>query len=404
MEYWKQRNLMFCAVLGTVSSLGGQEKAYYYAGEPGDSEQLFVELINRARADAVAEGQRLVETTDPDVELLRTVSGIQAEDIETAFADLPTSLPPLAINGILGDIAESHSMDMFTNDFEGSEGSDGLLPEERAFAAGYSVASFAENVYAIGQSVWSTHWWFQVSESTRSNIHSSLAKEIGVGIVEVTHSDGENAVGPLVVTQDYGSRTGGLPMVTGVVYWDADGDGFYDEGEGLGGVLVEVAGERHYTTTAASGGYAVPVESGDGVYTVRMVGPGLAETTEQVTISEGENVKVDRVETAEPTALMAALSDTDGDGMVDFLGSALGGEAPKVERGAGTLRMRYTAARDDVVYRVLRNTDLGPAGWRENGVTQSPDPASASVGSEIVAEVAIPEGGPIFLRLEVYPE
>lgn len=403
MQNWKQWNILVCLFAGSVSSLWGQGKAYYYAGEPGDSEQLFVELINRARADAVAEGQRLVETSDEDVQFLRDFTGIDSADIESAFADLPASLPPLAINNILGRLAHSHSIDMAINGFESSEGSDGLSPEERAFEAGYTFNSFAENVYTIGESVWSTHWWFQVSESTRSNVHSSSAKEIGVGVVKAANSD-EYVVGPLVVTQDFGSRTGGLPMVTGVVYWDADGDGFYDSGEGLGGVLVEVVGERHYTTTAGSGGYAVPVESGDGDYTVRMVGPGLAETTEEVTISGGENVKVDRVETAEPSALMAELSDTDGDGLVDFVGSALGGEAPKVERGSGTLRMRYTAARDDVVYRVLMNTDLGPAGWREGGVTQSPDPGNAEAGSEIVAEVAVPEGSSVFLRLEVYPK
>jgi hypothetical protein len=40
----------------------------YSIGEPTDEEQLYLELINRARANPKAEGLRLATSTDPDVQ------------------------------------------------------------------------------------------------------------------------------------------------------------------------------------------------------------------------------------------------------------------------------------------------------------------------------------------------
>jgi len=54
-------------------------------------------------------------------------------------------------------------------------------------------------------------------------------------------------------------------FVLGVVYDDQDGDQFYDAGEGLSNVSIDVAGVGT-TTTATAGGYGLPV--GAGTYTV----------------------------------------------------------------------------------------------------------------------------------------
>src|SRR5689334_5297819 len=39
----------------------------YSIGQPTDEEQLYLEYLNRMRADPTAEGQRLATTTDPSV-------------------------------------------------------------------------------------------------------------------------------------------------------------------------------------------------------------------------------------------------------------------------------------------------------------------------------------------------
>ena len=105
----------------------------------------------------------------------------------------------------------------------------------------------------------------------RNNVNSPLFREIGVGVV-----DGSNgSVGPQIVTQDFGVQQTAIPLLSGVVYYDFNGNNFYDVDEGIGGVRVDVPGASYYAVTAISGGYAVPVPA-DGSYTLTFSAPGLA--------------------------------------------------------------------------------------------------------------------------------
>jgi hypothetical protein len=94
-----------------------------------------------------------------------------------------------------------------------------------------------------------------------------------------------------LVTQDFGTDQTGRWFITGVVYYDVNGNGAYDLGEGVGGVTVVVDGAAFYSVTAGSGGYSVPVTQ-NGDYTVTFSLPGTADAVEHVTIG-GANVKVD---------------------------------------------------------------------------------------------------------------
>lgn len=384
------------------ASLGALD--FYFSGNPGPEEQLFVELINRARADAVAEGERINSSDDPDLQLLFIIFGTHPDQITADFAALPPSLPPLAIHPSLRVMAQKHTEDMLLEDFQESTGSDGLDPSDRALSIGYNFNFLAENNYTIGDSLMQIHWVFQLTPATRENIHAADAREIGIGLLEESRSDNTIATGPFLATQDFGARPNADPLLTGVVYWDEDADGFYDTGEGLPGVLVEVDGETHYTVTADGGGYALPLLSGNGDYTVRFVAPGLAPTQHTVTVIDGQNVKLDRVETTEPTAYFNATTDVDGDGYTVFLDGALDGKPITADRDGANLNLRYTLGKADLRYRVLRSSDLGGFGWTTDGVSQSPDPESAAEGTEVTATVALPAGGPVFLRLEVYPQ
>ena len=60
-----------------------------------------------------------------------------------------------------------------------------------------------------------------------------------MGVVEGTNG----GVGPLLVTHAMATSSDyNQPFITGVAYFDTDGDGFYDEGEGIGGITVKVDG------------------------------------------------------------------------------------------------------------------------------------------------------------------
>jgi uncharacterized protein YkwD len=276
-----------------------EEGSLYSIGQPSGEEQLYLELMNRARADPVAEGERLRATTDPDVTSAYAAYHVDLDLMVAEFSALSPA-PPLAMNAALMEAARRHSEDMLVNDFQGHDGSDGSTLAQRVTAQGYPWSVLGENVYSYARSVWHAHAGFNVDwgpggaggmqfgRGHRVNIHSANYREVGVGVVW-----GRNrTVGPQLVTQDFGTRQGATPLLTGVVFYDLNGNGFYDVGEGIGGVTVTVDGASFYAVSANSGGYAVPVP-GDGTYTVRFNGSGLAQETQVVEVSGLRNVKLD---------------------------------------------------------------------------------------------------------------
>ena len=283
----------------------------YSIGDPTNEEQYYLELINRARANPTAEALRFVTTTDTDVLFAYSYFGVNLVLMQTQFA-LIAPAPPLSMNATLLTAARSHSQNMLQNNYQGHSGPDGSITTRLAgYTSGANGWSIGENVFAYSKSVWYGHAGFEVdwggSVATggmqsppghRQNIHSGTFREVGVGVV--LGSNG--GVGPQLVTQDFGMVGGLLPFVTGVVYRDLNGNGFYDPGEGIGGVTVTIANVSSYAISAASGGYSVPVP-GNGNYTVTFSGGTVPMNQTNANVSNGQNVKVDYVVTgsASPT-------------------------------------------------------------------------------------------------------
>ena len=121
----------------------------------------------------------------------------------------------------------------------------------------------------------------------RIGIHSPLYREIGIGVI--IGSNG--TVGPQLLTQDFGSRYGSTPFVTGVAFYDFNGNGFYDLGKGIGGIKVVVPGSSSFAITAISGGYSVPVPANSS-YTVNFSASSMPDIQKAVLVG-GDNVKVD---------------------------------------------------------------------------------------------------------------
>lgn len=277
----------------------------YSIGDFGPEAQLYVELINRARADPLAEARQLMSTDDPDV-----VGAIDffSSDLTVFLADMATlpATPPLAPNEKLTRASEIHSQYMLEEAFQGHIGPNGTDGGDRATAQGYEWDRWSENVFSFAESVFHGHTGFEIDwgngpnglqdpPNHRLNIHSDDFREVGIGVVhgtkDIAGSDGES-VGPQLVTQLFGRQRDESPFITGVVYYDLDGDTFYDLNEGIGDVKVEVDGSSFFGVTARSGGYAVPVP-GNGTYTVELSGPGLRSSSREVTIANEENVKLD---------------------------------------------------------------------------------------------------------------
>ena len=276
----------------------------YSIGDPTNDEQYYLELINRARANPTAEGIRLATTTDTQVLGAYASFGVNLVLMQAQFALIPAQ-PPLSMNAVLTTAARAHSQNMLQNNYQGHNGPDGSLSTRlQSYTSGANGWSIGENVYAYSKSVWYGHAAFQVdwggSVATggmqsppghRNNIHSATFREVGIGVV-LGSNGGSGGVGPQLVTQDFGTRGGLLPFVTGVVYRDLNGNGFYNPGEGVGGVTVNVSNSSYHAVTANSGGYSVPVP-GNGSYTVSFSGGSVPTHQQSVTVIGSQNVKAD---------------------------------------------------------------------------------------------------------------
>jgi len=281
----------------------------YSIGDPTPEEQLYVEMINRARANPVAEAQIFATATDPDVVQNYDFFDVNLVLMQTQFGVLPAA-PPVALNAQLIAAARRHSGDMLTNSFQGHVGADGSAFDERARDAGYTFQTLGENVYANADSVFHGHAGFEVDwgpgvggmqtpPGHRITIHDSSFREVGVGVVfgnntppQGSQVPGARPVGPQLVTQEFGTRQGATPLITGVVYFALNGNSFYDVGEGIGGVRVAASGTATTAETARSGGYTLPV-AGNGTYTVTFSGAGLTSFSREVTVAQARNQKVD---------------------------------------------------------------------------------------------------------------
>ena len=109
--------------------------------------------------------------------------------------------------------------------------------------AGYNWAGLGENIYAYGRDLYYTHASFEVDwggsdygmqkpAGHRLNNHSKDHREIGVGLRLGYSGYGAADVGPVVGTVDFGSQRSSPAFVTGVAYYDLNGNQRYDVNEG----------------------------------------------------------------------------------------------------------------------------------------------------------------------------
>jgi hypothetical protein len=279
----------------------------YSVGDPTPEEQLHLELINRARVNPAAEALRLANVTDPQIISAYVQAGVDLNLMLQQF-EVFSAVQPLAMNSRLLSAARLHSQDMFDNVFQAHDSSDGKGPGDRLMAAGY-FGSAGENVYSNAESVEHGHAAFEVDwggpgsnggmqspPGHRQTIHNPIFREVGIGVIlgsnEMPGKTPLDHVGPQVVTQDFGVQQNSTPMITGVAYYDLNGNNFYDIGEGIGGVRVTVSGASFEAVTARSGAYAVPVP-GNGSYSITFTGSNLALSSRAVTVAGSLNQKVD---------------------------------------------------------------------------------------------------------------
>ncbi|HWB05351.1 MAG TPA: hypothetical protein VG796_20120 [Verrucomicrobiales bacterium] len=302
---------LFAAALSLAPAAGAPLTALWSIGEPTDEEQYYLELINRSRANPGAEGLRIANTTDSSIRSQLNGHNVNLEMFKAEMNAIPAS-GPLAINAQLTAVARAQSEYQFAQGKELHVDALGRGVFERVAASGYvPLAPYfpVENAFVSSLSTPFGHAAFEVDwgadpvtqmslggmqdpRKHRVNIHAGW-REVGVGIYNGSKTVGGSIVGPQVITQIYGLPAGApTPYVTGVASFDLNGNGFYDPGEGIGGVTVNVSGSVWHAVTSSSGGYAVPVVEAAGPLTVAFSGLGF-NAIKPVAVTGTRSVKVD---------------------------------------------------------------------------------------------------------------
>ncbi len=228
--------------------------------EPTPQETLILEYINRGRGDPKAETARIAPPG-------KKIWGIDLDMFRKEMNQIKAAAP-LVFNLDLLKAARRHSHYLILHgrgghdEIPGKKGFTGKSTGERAKAVGYRYRRVTENVLVHVSSPWQAHVVFivdrgpggtggmQPGRGHRAGIFSPEVREYGGSYL----SHGSKAI----VTEMFGMRRGGR-FVGGVAYVDKNKNGFYDIGEGIGGVQIMVRGK--IVKTWKSGAYTLAISN-----------------------------------------------------------------------------------------------------------------------------------------------
>ena len=256
--------------------------------EPTAQEQYMLELINRMRMNPSGELNLLKQNSD--VQSALQYFKVNNQVLDTQWKTLK-AVPPVVWSDNLKQVAFQNNQFQLKNDTTGH----------------FYTAGGAQNAFAHAKSVLYGHAgfaidWIDDSDGIqdalghRKNIMNDSHGEVGISIVPENNSNTE--VGPLVITQNFGGKSGN-PWLLGVAYDDADGDKFYDSNEGLEGIIVQAVRQSDLQTfsthTMSAGGYQMQLEPG--IYTVTFSGNQFspAITHQTVELKPDRNEKRDAI-------------------------------------------------------------------------------------------------------------
>ena len=276
----------------------------------GVREQYMLELINRMRENPAAELPILLNSSDPAVNSALADFHVDRSVLQSQWNTLVPA-PALAWNDNLAFARLGHDQAMLNGGAQSHQ-----LPGEPDFGtcddcAGYTNwTALAENIYAYAESIFHAHAGFaidwgdtptgiQTPPGHRINLMNPVYRDVGIGVLD--NPTNFNNVGPILITQDFGTRFNyGNAYLVGLVLNDANHNNYYDQGEGIAGALVSITGPGGTFTTVSSiyGGYQIKLAPG--AYTVTVSGAGiLVPVVKSVTIGTS-NLHVNFIKGALP--------------------------------------------------------------------------------------------------------
>ena len=249
------------------------------------NEQFFLELVNRARLDPLAE------------------AALQGIDLNQYLA--PGTLDGsakqvLAPNALLDLAAEAHSAWMLQTDIFSHTGVNGSDPGQRMTTAGYQFTgswTWGENIAWSGTTgtidlvaaISGHHRGLFLSSGHRVNILNDSFREVGIAQVGGQFTYNGTTYNASMAAQAF-ATSGASAFLTGVVYNDTNGDRFYSIGEAGPATGFTIGGASD--TSEAAGGYALATAVAAGVLV--SINQGGAMSSVRIDLSSG-NAKLDLV-------------------------------------------------------------------------------------------------------------
>jgi uncharacterized protein YkwD len=299
--------------------------------QPTAQAQQMLELINRMRQAPAPELNILLNSGDPNINNALTYFNVDRNLLSQQWSQLsPTA--PVAWSNELADAAIGHSQQMINANLQSHQVPGELPFDQRAKNAGYNFSYLGENIAAYSTSVFQGHASFgidwgngpggiQLNSGHRTNIMSPNYREVGVAATPNTG----NSLGALVITQEFGNRfaLSGKAWLLGVAFNDTNNSQFYDAGEGLGGITVQVSNLSQpnaipiITSTLDAGGYQTLLDPGQ--YQVKFFQNNTLLKSENISINPTNpvNVKSDLRLPLAPKP-KAVSNDFGGDGKSDI--------------------------------------------------------------------------------------
>jgi uncharacterized protein YkwD len=335
---------------------------------PTAEEQFYLELINESRLDPFGSAARYLTSYAPltsshdDIQDALDYFDVDGAALRAAFAGL-APVGPVAFNEALSSAATGHNAAMIAADEQSHQVAGEASLANRIAAVNYTGwTALGENVYAYaldpiyGHAGFMVDWGpgpdgMQSPAGHRNNIMSANFREVGIDVASEMNS--ATAVGPQVVTQDFGAR-GGKYFVLGVAYGDGDHDRFYSIGEGRGDLTIQSGAAT--AVSAASGGYTLGV--GQGALAVSLSGGGLVGTLSVSATIATENLKLDVVD---GNTLLTSGSIVVTGGTIAVL-RGLGARGLSLSAGAGNQTIEGTRGDDTLAGGAGNDTLIGNGG------------------------------------------
>ncbi len=235
--------------MATVTSAAGIPEVSL---QPDQIEAQILEAINAARANPMAEAERLgINATAP---------GDMTQGVAMAFPWFQDQgLAPLTWNQKLADAARLYGEDMLAKVFYGHVSPDGQVPEDRIEKAGYEPAVCAESIGGIAfiniipaqqaASIITDNLLKDALErgSEGAPLLSNFYTETGIALVGGQLDFNAQTYNVYIIVIEFARP---LPenagAVWGHVFQDKNGNGRYDYGEGIGSVEVSLTGSRNF--------------------------------------------------------------------------------------------------------------------------------------------------------------